>query len=197
MGRGLGEVVRPWTRRSDLTGRPSAKHRLESPTRPMALALAVVAVLLLVGGETVRTGEASIQAFVLNIVGMQANSFGQAVIFPMGHRWVGVGFSMGCSVAPLTALFLLGSAAAAWVRPLRMRSVAMGVGALMLVFVIANQLRIAAIVGMMHAMGFERGYEFSHIFLGSAISTIGFVSAVYLFVKLVLREPTDNVRVIT
>lgn len=159
--------------------------------------LALLAIALLIGGQTVRTGEAATQAFALNLVGVDADALGQAVIFPMENRWVGVGFSLGCSVAPLTALFLLGSAVAAWVRPLRLRSVAMGVGALVLVFVAANQIRIAAIVGMMHAMGFHRGYEFSHIFLGSAISTIGFVAAVYLFVNLVLREPGSNVRVRT
>ncbi|MEO6020991.1 MAG: exosortase/archaeosortase family protein [Knoellia sp.] len=197
MGSSWSDLVRRWASRSERLGRASGKHRLQKPKRTTAFVLALLAVGLILGGQTVRTGEAAIQASALNLFGMDANAFGQAVIFPMGQRWVGVGFSMGCSVAPLTALFLGGSAVAAWVRPLRLRSVALGVGALVLVFVIANQLRIATIVGMMHAMGFERGYEFSHIFLGSAISTIGFVAAVYLFVKLVLREPTANVRVLT
>lgn len=145
--------------------------------------------LLILGGQTIRSVEASAQAFALNLVGMRADALGQAVIFPLQGRWVGVGFSLGCSIAPLSALFLSGSAVAAWMRPLRLRSVVLGVGALVLVFMIANQLRIATIVGMMHTLGFQRGYEISHIFLGSAISTIGFVAAVVLFVRLVLRDP--------
>ncbi|MFK5635903.1 MULTISPECIES: hypothetical protein [unclassified Ornithinimicrobium] len=146
--------------------------------------------MLLLAGQAVRSFEASAQALVLNLVGVRADALGQAVIFPLQGRWVGVAFSLGCSVAPLTALFLAGSAAAAWMRPLSYRSVLIGVGALALVFMVANQLRIATIVAMMRTMGFERGYEVSHIFLGSAISTIGFVAAVVLFVRLVLREPT-------
>lgn len=153
------------------------------------MVLLLVALGLLLGGQSVRTAEAAVQAFLLTLFGMRAETFGQAVIFPLQNRWVGVGFSVGCSVAPLTALFLAGSSVASWLRPLRLRSVALGVGALVLVFMIANQLRIAAIVGMMKTMGFEKGYEFSHIFLGSAISTVGFVAAVFLFVKLVLRDP--------
>lgn len=158
-------------------------------SRPTAALLLVLAVALVLGGQTVRSLEAGAQALLLNVVGMNAQALGQAVIFPLDGRWVGVGFTLGCSVAPLTALFLGGSAVAAWVRPLRLRSVALGVGALVLVFVLANQIRIATIVAMMRLLGFERGYEVSHIFLGSAISTLGFVAAVIVFVRLVLREP--------
>ncbi|MFK5583966.1 MULTISPECIES: exosortase/archaeosortase family protein [unclassified Serinicoccus] len=158
-------------------------------SRPTAVLLLVLAVALVLGGQTVRSLEAGAQALLLNVVGMNAQALGQAVIFPLDGRWVGVGFTLGCSVAPLTALFLGGSAVAAWVRPLRLRSVALGVGALVLVFVLANQIRIATIVAMMRLLGFERGYEVSHIFLGSAISTLGFVAAVIVFVRLVLREP--------
>lgn len=158
-------------------------------SRPTAALLLVLAVALVLGGQTVRSLEAGAQALLLNVVGMNAQALGQAVIFPLDGRWVGVGFTLGCSVAPLTALFLGGSAVAAWVRPLRLRSVALGVGALVLVFVLANQIRIATIVAMMRLLGFERGHEVSHIFLGSAISTLGFVAAVIVFVRLVLREP--------
>lgn len=159
-------------------------------SRPTALVLLVTAIVLVVEGRAVRSVEAWVQALLLNGVGMNAQAMGQAVIFPLDGRWVGVGFSLGCSVAPLTALFLSGSAVAAWVRPLRLRSVLIGVGALVLVFVLANQIRIATIVAMMRIMGFDRGYEVSHIFLGSAISTLGFVAAVIVFVRLVLREPS-------
>ncbi|USQ76071.1 exosortase/archaeosortase family protein [Ornithinimicrobium cryptoxanthini] len=159
------------------------------PSLIIAVFLLVAALALLLLGQSVRSVEALAQATLLNLGGLGADAMGQAVIFPLDGRWVGVGFSVGCSVAPLTALFLGGSAAAAWMRPLRLRSVALGVGALVLVFMIANQLRIATIVAMMKTMGFERGYEFSHVFLGSAISTIGFVAAVLLFVRLILRDP--------
>lgn len=156
--------------------------------------LLAAAVLLLVGGQWVRSVEASTQSLLLTAVGMRAESLGQAVIFPLEGRWVGVGFSVGCSVAPLTALFLGGSSVAAWLRPLRLRSVALGVGALVLLFMVANQLRIVTIVAMMRTLGFERGYEISHIFLGSAISTIGFVAALVLFVRLVVRDPAAQAR---
>lgn len=171
-------------------GRALPQHAGDrSPSRALALLLLTAAVLLLVGGQWVRSVEASTQSLLLTAVGMRAEALGQAVIFPMEGRWVGVGFSLGCSVAPLTALFLGGSSVAAWMRPLRLRSVALGVGALVLLFMVANQLRIVTIVAMMRSLGFERGYEISHIFLGSAISTIGFVAALVLFVRLVVRDP--------
>lgn len=198
MARHAGKRTIHWARGSAPS---SGTHRsTASPTasvhhsRWTALLLLLVAVGLLAGGQTVRTGEAAVQAFALNVFGLGAQAFGQAVIFPLQNRWVGVGFSVGCSVAPLTALFLAGSSVAAWLRPLRLRSVALGVGALVLLFMVANQLRIAAIVAMMQWMGFEQGYEFSHIFLGSAISTVGFVAAVVLFVKLILRQPAPAIR---
>lgn len=201
MGRHAGERTHQWARGSTpsdgthrTTAYPTASmHR----SRVTAVFLLLAAVGLLVAGQTVRTGEAVVQALALNVFGLSAQTFGQAVIFPLENRWVGVGFSVGCSVAPLTALFLGGSSVAAWLRPLRLRSVALGVGALVLVFMVANQLRIAAIVAMMQTMGFEQGYEFSHIFLGSAISTVGFVAAVVLFVKLILRQPSPTIRPLT
>lgn len=205
MGRHAGERTLQWARgsaSSSGTHRPTGSQSA-SPTASMhhsrwtAVLLFLLAIGLLVGGQTVRTGEAAVQAFALNVFGLGAQTFGQAVIFPLQNRWVGVGFSVGCSVAPLTALFLAGSSVAAWLRPLRLRSVALGVGALVLVFMVANQLRIAAIVAMMQTMGFEQGYEFSHIFLGSAISTVGFVAAVVLFVKLILRQPAPAIRALT
>lgn|SRR5690606_19329403 len=163
-------------------------------SRVLTLPLLGAAVLLLVFAVQVRHAEAAVQAGFLQLVGLDARAVGAAVIFPLEGRWFGVGFSLGCSIAPLTALFLGGAGIAAWMRPLRLRSVGLGVLALVGLFMLANQIRIAIIVGAMHFLGFQRGYEMSHVFLGSAITTLGFVAAVVLFVRLLLREPEGAAR---
>jgi exosortase/archaeosortase family protein len=45
-----------------------------------------------------------------------------------------------------------------------------------------NQLRLLVIAGSMLAWGFKTGYERSHIFLGTVLSTIGVVCGVIIFV---------------
>lgn len=181
--------LQPGSTRPALHRAARAGDALVWSSRLTALALLLCATLLVVQGTAVRGVEARVQAALLTVFGIDASALGQAVLFPLDGRWVGVAFSIGCSVAPIAALFLGASAVAAWLRPLPVSSVALGVGGLALLFMLANQLRIAVIVAMMRSMGFERGYEFSHIFLGSAISTLGFVAAVLLFVRLVLRSP--------
>ncbi|NHA00951.1 hypothetical protein G5V59_16395 [Nocardioides sp. W3-2-3] len=46
----------------------------------------------------------------------------------------------------------------------------------------------------MREWGFERGYDFSHVFLGSAITTVGFVLGAVLFVRLFVSRPKDALR---
>lgn len=166
-----------------------AREASPAQSRIMAVGLIATALALLLFGQQIRVAEASLQAHVLQFVGMYARRVGTAVIFPMNGHFVGVAFTLGCSIGPLAALFLGGAGIASWLRPLRLRSVVIGGLSLVALFVLVNQIRIAVIVGSMRLMGFQRGYEFSHVFLGSAITTLGFVAAVVLFVRLLLRAP--------
>jgi exosortase/archaeosortase family protein len=161
-------------------------------SRAMSPVFAVAAATLILMSHAVRTAEAGLQSALLSPV-MNSSHVGTAVIFPVDGRLVGISFSVGCSVGPVLALFLLASAVVTWVRPLPLRSVAIGVLALVAVFVVANQLRIGVIVASMHLWGFHRGYDLSHVFLGSTITTLGFVLAVILFVKLLVK-PQERAR---
>jgi exosortase/archaeosortase family protein len=178
-----------------MTSYAAESRRFEAPrpgSRAMSPVFALAAVALIVLSRSVRTAEAALQSALLSPV-MDSKHVGTAVIFPVDGHLVGVSFSIGCSVGPVLALFLIASAVVTWVRPLPARSVALGVLALLTVFVVANQLRIGVIVASMHLWGFQRGYDLSHVFLGSTITTLGFVLAVILFVKLLVK-PRDGVR---
>jgi exosortase/archaeosortase family protein len=154
-----------------------------------ALSLALTGILLLVLGEQVRTLEAWVQATALDLFGIAATAVRETVMvrLPSGLG-VGIRITPGCSVGPLLATFLLGSSPFVWYRSLGWRCVLTAVAQLAVVLVAANQMRIAVIVGSMQLWGIHRGYEVSHVFLGSTITTIGFVLGALLFVRLLLRQ---------
>jgi exosortase/archaeosortase family protein len=147
-----------------------------------------VACALIVWARPVRIVEAQLQRELLSWFGLHATRVGTTVIFPTGHRFYGVALSPGCSVGPVLAIFLAAVGVVAWFRRLAPGAVVGGVAVIVALFVVVNEIRIGIIVAAMHRWGFHRGYEISHVFVGSAISTTGFVIAVMFFVKIVLRR---------
>lgn len=64
-----------------------------------------------------------------------------------------------------------------------------GLGALAvltLVFFTVNQARLFVVAASMRLWGFRSGYERSHVFLGTTLSTVGAVVGLLLFVWLVI-----------
>jgi hypothetical protein len=157
----------------------------------LAVLLVMGACALMVCARAVRVTEAALQNGILSL-GLPSHRVGTAVTFPAGGRMVGISFSLGCSVGPPLALFLAGAGVIGWLRPLPLRSILFGTTALTGMFVIANQLRIGLIVASMRILGFHRGYALSHVFLGSIITTLGFVLGVLLFVRVLVRAPAAH-----
>ncbi|MCW2498101.1 hypothetical protein [Jatrophihabitans sp.] len=151
--------------------------------------LAVLGVLLIVERRHAQLVEAAVQSGLLRLVGLHAQRIQTAVLFTIDGRLTGISLTSGCTIGPLLGIFFLITAVACWFRQFPLRRVVVGALQLCTVFLVANQLRIAAIVGAMRHWGFQRGYEFSHVFLGSAITTIGFVAGTAIFVRLVMRRP--------
>lgn len=157
--------------------------------RLTALALVAAAVALFAFARPVRLAEAWAQTRLLELGGIDAQQIGTAVLVDIDGRLAGISLAAGCSIGPLLAVMLLGCAPFVWFRSLSVTRVAMSVAQLAAVLVLANEIRIAAIILSMREWGFERGYDFSHVFLGSAITTVGFVLGAVVFVRLFVSRP--------
>ena len=171
--------------------------RLVRITSAASLAGAGVAVIneqSMVRGLEARTG-----ADLARAVGLvPARAIGSAVVFPLHGRFVGYTVTEGCTVAFLVAPFFV---IAALLIASRRTPPRRGLGALAVltvVFFIVNQARLFVVAASMHLWGFRPGYERSHVFVGTTLSTIGAVVGLLLFVRLLASggsptdEPTDR-----
>lgn len=177
------------------TGKRAAQRpRRFARRHVVALVLLAIAALLFVFAREVRLGEAWVQTRLLELGGVDAQQIGTAVLVEIDGRQAGVSLTAGCSIGPLLAILLLCCTPFVWYRSMAVTRVAVSVAQLAAVLVLANEIRIAAIVLSMRRWGFERGYDFSHVFLGSAITTVGFVLGAVLFVRLFVSRPQDTLR---
>lgn len=173
----------------------AAAPRTAGPRRRLvALTLVATAIALFVFARPVRLAEAWTQTRLLELGGIDAQQIGTAVLVDVQGRLAGISLAAGCSIGPLLAVMLLCCAPFVWFRSLSVTRVAMSVAQLAAVLVLANEIRIAAIILSMREWGFERGYDFSHVFLGSAITTVGFVLGAVLFVRLFVSRPEATPR---
>jgi exosortase/archaeosortase family protein len=157
--------------------------------RVTSLGLVGIAAMLLFNAREVRVAEAWIQWLLLQAAGIESHHVGTVVLIEAQDRWVGVSLTAGCSVGPMLAIFLTACAPFVWYRSMSVVRVMGAVLQLAAVLVLANEVRIAAIVGAMRIWGVERGYDMSHVFLGSAITTVGFVVGLVLFMRLFVARP--------
>jgi exosortase/archaeosortase family protein len=156
----------------------------------LSLMLAASGVALLVFARDVRVFEAYVQHTLLGWAGVNTEHVQTALLFLIqGHRF-GISLTPGCSIGPLLGVFLIAASPFAYFRDLPVRRVVVSAIELMAVFVISNQVRFAVIIGAMKHWGFERGYEATHVFLGSAITTVGFVIGATLFIRLLASRPS-------
>lgn len=155
----------------------------------LAALVVALAVALFVGQASVREGEAWVAVVLLTaarIVGAQ--TFGSNVLFSLDGAFVGVNITAACSAALLISPFFL---LAAGLLLSRRTSVGGGLRTLGLVatwLFVMNQVRIVLVVLSMRLWGFERGYELTHIALGSVLSTFAVFGGVALFVRAVSRS---------
>jgi len=182
---------------------PAAQTEGE-PTKVGARALTASAVtlLLLAAGVAVLTEQALVRglearsaAHLAHLVGLvPARSIGSSVVFPLGDRFVGYTVTEGCTVAFLVAPFCLIAAVLVASRHTAPRRGLRALAVVTIVLFMANQARLFVIAASMRALGFESGYELSHVFLGTVLTTLGAVIGLLLFVWLVANESAPGNR---
>ncbi|TDB88918.1 hypothetical protein E1091_14995 [Micromonospora fluostatini] len=153
-----------------------------------ALCGVAVGVALFRRWHDVAVAEAWLNARLVSFTGLaDTSSVGAAVIFPLDERWVGFLVSTGCSVAMLLIPPFVLAALLVGFRRVTFPRAAVAVALAVVLLVVVNQVRLAAVVAAMRMWGFEVGYQRSHVLIGSAISTIGLILVAILFLLLVGR----------
>ena len=158
---------------------------------PLGLGMVAAGLSLIVWEGRFRVQEAKISAWLMRSLGIRrpAISFGSAVVFPLHDRWVGFTVTLACTAALLVVpFFLLGGALILTGRVSRVRALLALAITTVLVFAV-NQLRLLVITGSMVHWGFQKGYDRSHIFLGTVVSTVGVVAGVVIFVWMLVMAP--------
>jgi len=146
-------------------------------------------VLLFLGQSTVRAVEARIAALLLGGVQLaQASTLDTNVLFRLRGAFVGLNVTASCSAALLVSPFCLFAGGLVVTRRTSIRGGLATLGILALWLFGVNQLRILFIVLSMHLWGFQQGYEFSHVALGSVISTLAVLGGVLLFIHSAARS---------
>ena len=129
---------------------------------------------VVVAQTTVRHLEAQTAAGLADLVGLaSAQSLGASVIFPLDGHFVGFNITPACTVALLVLPFFLAATLIIASRRVPIRRTLMALVVFSAVIFAVNQVRLAVAVGAMRVWGFESGYERSHVFLGTVVSTVG------------------------
>lgn len=148
------------------------------------------AVLVVVFHRAVRLVEAETSAAVVSVVGLDAAPMGTAVVFPLDGDFVGFALTAGCSVAFILAPLYVVVAALLGAARLTIRRALACLVVLTAVLFTVNQARFTVIGWAMQRWGFEEGYERSHIFLGTLVSTIGVLAGLLIVLMMMTRERT-------
>jgi exosortase/archaeosortase family protein len=159
----------------------------------VALSLVGCGVAVITQESLVRGLEAWTGADVARSVGLvPARAVGSAVVFPLRGHFVGYAVTDGCTVAFLVAPFFVIVAILIASRRTPPRRGLGALAALTVVLFTVNQARLFVVAASMRAWGFRSGYERSHVFLGTTLSTIGAVLGLLLFVRIVAKDSTPT-----
>lgn len=140
-----------------------------------AVLLLGITIALVVFQEEYRHLEAVLAAQLFDSGGVQtyARPDSGIVIFQLTNGKVfGLEISPECSSAFLIAPFTLIGAAMLWRKRMHPGRVAFGVALVALLLVMANQLRVAMIAGLIDGFGLQEGYKWGHLVLGSLLSIV-------------------------
>lgn len=154
----------------------------------MASALLVLIGLLLVSFVHFgQVAEASVSAGLINALQISsAYVVDTSVIFLPGQRYAGFTVSAGCTATLLVVPFFLLTAGLLSFSRFSVKRSLTALGVVTLLIYVANQARLLLIAGVMRVFGGERGYELSHVFLGTIVSTLGVLLAIVAFVAILV-----------
>ncbi len=161
-----------------------------TPQLVAGLAMYLGAIWLAFADVPFRHFEALLATPVTGLVtgGKGAVTSHDIVFFALGtNRAFGLKITEECTSALLLIplLVMMGSFTVFSRLPLRRDLVALVVGAGLMMFV--NMLRVALIGFSTYHWGMDPGYRYSHVFVGSAFSLIGFVGAMLLAMWVLVR----------
>jgi hypothetical protein len=161
----------------------SPRRRDEPIALAVAAALALASIAVLVMQVQVRRIESSFSSGLLRVFHVRpAQSIGVSVIFPLKGYWVGYTLSVGCSAALLVIPFVLIGSGLLASRRVTLGRCLQSLAVVSAILFLVNQLRFLVIAASMVLWGYRTGYERSHVFFGTLLSTIGVVVGVIVFV---------------
>lgn len=148
------------------------------------------AVLLVAGQGTFRVLEAWATGAIAG--GMRlapTHQAGTSVFFPAKKLFIDFNVTTGCTAALLISPFFV---LAAGVVAVGRTSLRWGVAALAvtaLTIFMVNQARLLTILVFIRRWGYPRGYDVSHVLVGTVVSTLGVLGGLVLFVSCLRRGP--------
>ncbi|MDT4911592.1 MAG: hypothetical protein QOC66_720 [Pseudonocardiales bacterium] len=172
------------------------QHNRRSKVGPAAgLAMYAAAVWLAIQNDTFRRFEAAAITPVTHLAtGLHRTQTTETVVFfGLGTpRAFGLDITNECTSALLLIplLVMMGSFAMFTRLSMRRQLVALFVGAFLILAV--NALRVAIIAWATWKYGYDPGYTYSHVFVGSAFSLVGFVGAMLVALWILVRTERGN-----
>jgi exosortase/archaeosortase family protein len=160
-------------------------------TPPVVVAsggLVALALLTVLTNHAIRLFEARLSASVLRLIGTHGvDTLGPNVLFMAKHHFVGFTLDAGCSAAFLMAPFLLLGAGMLLTGRVSLRRGLASTAVVVVLVFLANQARLLVIAVAIRGWGLQKGYERSHVFLGTVVSTVGVLVGVLLYFTIVSR----------
>lgn len=167
---------------------------LRRPRDPIAVATGVAVLVgglaLLIWEARFRVTEARVSAWVLRLVHIHpAVTFGTSVVFPLHNHWVGYQLDIACTAALLMVPFFAVAGLLMVFGRTRSRRALFALAITSAVIFAVNQLRLLMIASSMRWWGFQTGYDRSHIFMGTILSTVGVIVGIVVFVWMLVDHP--------
>ncbi|OOC05195.1 exosortase/archaeosortase family protein [Amycolatopsis azurea DSM 43854] len=163
------------------------------PLRMAVLAVIAVAVGLVLAERLYRVFEVQLSGLILRVItssGVYVASERETVYFGLsGDTPLGLRMTPECSSAFMLLPLLLVTAVMLYFRPRNAKRLFVSLAISAAVVILVNQMRVLAIVGLVHVMGIDEGYYWGHTLLGSMVSVLGGAVALVLFVWLGTRKP--------
>jgi len=151
--------------------------------------MVVAGVLLVVYEVAIRGWEAHLFTGFMSGIGIQrASSLGSVVVFPAHGQLVGLSLTEGCTAALLVSPFCLIAAGLVATRRIGVSRGLLTLAVIAVALFVVNQLRLVAIAFSVRIWGIATGYERSHVFFGTVVSTVGLIGALMLLLLAVSHE---------
>ncbi len=157
-----------------------------------AAAIVIAAVVMMVSQADIRLAEARVSAGVIDVTRVaQAQSIGNSVVFPLRNAFVGFTITLGCTAALLVIPFFMLTSGLIVARRTSIHRGVATLGILVVALFVVNQARLLVIALSMRIWGFQRGFEISHVLLGTVVSTLGVLGGLLLYLWALLRSRTE------